>query len=104
MADDASTQPLPPLDTTEAQHILLALLVHRLGGSVTVTEAELHAVRDNLTLLAAHRNPTAFEWVIEARVNEPNPWADHPPIPQDVIDRWQPEVERQLQPIPKFEG
>lgn len=66
---DKLPAPLPSPDTTEAEHILLAVLVYRLGGRVVITESELLWMRQHLTLLDARRNPLAFEWTIEARVD-----------------------------------
>jgi hypothetical protein len=57
--------PLPTPNTVEAEAVLLAVLVDRLGGTVTVTEAELHAMRDSRRYFTAARNPTAFEWTLE---------------------------------------
>lgn len=56
--------PLPPIDTTEAHDIVLAVLVDRLGGSVTITERELHAMRDSLRHFTVVRNHPAMEWTL----------------------------------------
>lgn len=63
MADTVDT-PLPPINTSEAEAILLAVLVDRLGGTVTVTERELHAMRDSPRQFTAVRACCAFEWTL----------------------------------------
>jgi hypothetical protein len=69
---DEQPMPLPIVerDTTEAEAVILAILVDRLGGKATITEQEAHVMRARLARsvlwrLDAHRNPNAMEWTIE---------------------------------------
>lgn len=59
-----------PRDTSEAETVILAILIDRLGGKVTITEREAHEMRAKLARsvlwrLDAYRNPAAMEWTME---------------------------------------
>jgi len=70
---------LPPTGSYEANEVndvLLAVLVDRLGGNVTITEKELLDMRESPRHFTAFRNSARWEWTL-ALLTEPDAAATH---------------------------